>query len=25
MIFDVGIDGWKSYIQNVKDNIPKIK
>ena len=25
MICDVGIDGWKSYIQNVKDNIPKIK
>jgi hypothetical protein len=25
MIFDVGIDGWKSYIQNVKNNIPKIK
>lgn len=23
IIFDVGIEGWKSYIQNVKDNIPK--
>lgn len=25
MIFDLGIDGWKSHIQNVKDNIPKSK
>jgi hypothetical protein len=23
MIFDLGIDGWKAKIQNVKDNIPK--
>jgi hypothetical protein len=23
IIFDQGIDGWKSYIQNVKNNIPK--
>jgi hypothetical protein len=23
IIFDIGIDGWKSYIQNIKDNIPK--
>lgn len=23
MIFDLGIDGWKARIQNVKDNIPK--
>lgn len=23
IIFDLGIDGWKSYIQNVKNNIPK--
>lgn len=23
MIFDLGIDGWKTQIQNVKDNIPK--
>jgi hypothetical protein len=23
IIFDKGIDGWKEYIQNVKDNIPK--
>jgi hypothetical protein len=23
MIFDLGIDGWKQRIQNVKDNIPK--
>ena len=25
MIFDVGLEGWRAYIQNVKDNIPKIK
>jgi len=25
IIFDVGLDGWKNYIQNIKDNIPKIK
>lgn len=23
MIYDVGIDGWKEYIKNVKQNIPK--
>jgi hypothetical protein len=23
MIFDLGIDGWKQRIQNVKNNIPK--
>jgi hypothetical protein len=23
IIFDRGIDGWKEYIQNVKNNIPK--
>jgi hypothetical protein len=23
IIFDKGIEGWREYIQNVKDNIPK--
>jgi hypothetical protein len=23
IIFDIGIDGWREYIQNVKRNIPK--
>lgn len=23
IIFDIGIDGWKKYIENVKKNIPK--
>lgn len=23
MIYDIGIDGWKEYIKNVKQNIPK--
>ena len=23
MIFDLGVDGWKERIQNVKNNIPK--
>lgn len=23
IIFDKGIDGWREYIQNVKNNIPK--
>lgn len=23
IIFDKGIDGWKSYIHNIKNNIPK--
>lgn len=25
MIYDIGIDGWKAYIKNVKDSIPKPK
>ena len=25
LIYDIGIDGWKQYIKNVKDNIPKPK
>ena len=23
IIYDVGIDGWKEYIKNIKQNIPK--
>jgi hypothetical protein len=23
MIFDIGLDGWRDRIQNIKDNIPK--
>lgn len=25
LIYDLGIDGWKAYIDNVKKNIPKPK